>query len=290
MAMGGLQEKIRKLKNPSIVAFSACEEWIPPHILAEEDGFFKAYLRFCKELMHGLKGVVPAVRFCFASFVLMGAEGVTLLQDCLSEAKRLGYYVILDGFESFSKESAEQAAKAMLAKDSLWPCDGLMISAYAGSDVVKPYVKRLRESGRDLFVIVRSGNKSASELQDLLTGARLVHMAAADIVNRLGEPLVEKCGYSSVGAVAGASAPYCLKTLRSQYTNLFLIAEGYEHANAKNCSYAFDQFGYGAAVCAADSITAAWRAEETDGSDFIERAVEAAERMKKNLLRYITIL
>lgn len=290
MAIDKLQEKIRKQKNPSMVVFSACAEQIPPCILTKEGTFYKAYLRFCRELLHGLKGSVPAVRFGFASFALLGAEGLNLLSDCLAEAKRQGYYVLLDGVESFSAQAAEHAANVMLAPESVWPCDGLVVSAYAGSDVLKPYVKRLRESRRDLFVMVRSRNKSASELQDLLTGGRLVHIAAADIVNRLGEPLIERCGYSCVGAAAGASAPYCLKALRSQYASLFLIVEGYEHSNAKNCSFAFDQFGHGAIVCASDSVTAAWRGEETDGADFVEKAMEASERMKKNLLRYITVL
>ena len=291
MAVDKLQEKIRKLKNPSMVEFSACKEQIPPCILAEEGSFVQAYLRFCRDLLGGLIETVPAVRFAFSSFALLGAEGMILLSDCLKEAKQKGYYVFLDGVESFSRETAEQAADVLLAPDSPWSFDGLVISAYAGSDVVKPYVKELRQSGKDLFVVVRTGNKSAGELQDLLTGYRLVHMAAADIVNRLGEPLTERCGYSSLGAVAGASAPYCLKTLRSQYTGLFLIVEGYEHANAKNCSYAFDQFGHGAIVCASDSVTGAWRAEKiNDGADFVQKAIEASERMKKNLLRYTTVL
>ena len=32
------------------------------------------------------------------------------------------------------------------------------------------------------------------------------------------------------------------------------------------------------------------KAAETDGKDYLEQAVQAAERMKKNLTRYVTIL
>ena len=73
---------------------------------------------------------------------------------------------------------------------------------------------------------------------------------------------------------------------------MFLLVDGldYPSGNAKNCSHAFDRFGYGAAVCAGPSVTAAWKENETDGHDYVDFAVLAAERMKKNITRYITIL
>jgi hypothetical protein len=50
--------------------------------------------------------------------------------------------------------------------------------------------------------------------------------------------------------------------------------------------------GHGAAVCASTSVTAAWLDEETDGdgADYIERAMQAAQKLKKNLLRYVSII
>ena len=60
--------------------------------------------------------------------------------------------------------------------------------------------------------------------------------------------------------------------------------------NAKNCSYAFDKLGHGAAACAGSSVTAAWLEEGTDGSQYLEQALQAAERMKKNITRYIVVL
>ena len=83
-----------------------------------------------------------------------------------------------------------------------------------------------------------------------------------------------------------------LKKLRDRYKSLFLLIDGYDYpnANAKNCSFAFDKLGHGAIACADCSITAAWKAAESDGVDYIDCALQAAERMKKNLLRYITVL
>ena len=140
--------------------------------------------------------------------------------------------------------------------------------------------------------MVRTGNKSAPELQDLLTGSRLVHMAAADHVNRYGADTVGKFGYTQVGVMAGAASAQSLQTLRQKYPNLFILVDGldYPNANAKNCSNAFDRFGHGAAICVGSSVTCAWKAEEGQKEDFLLHAIASLERQKKNFGRYITIL
>lgn len=286
MSVDKLQEKIRKLKNPSVIDFSVTEDQIPPHILAEEGSFAAGYMRFCREQMAELKGIVPAVRFSFSHFALLGQ--LPLFYELVAFAGVQGFYVIVDAPEALSVQAAELAALQLLSVN----CDAILVSAYIGSDGVKPFIKRLKSSGKALFVVVRTANKSASELQDLMTGSRLVHMASADMVNRLGEAFPCRCGYNHVAALASASSADSLKSLRSKYKNVFLLLDGYDYpnANAKNCSYAFDKLGHGAAACAGASVTAAWKTEDSDGTEHAALAVQAAERMKKNLTRYITIL
>ena len=292
MSIDKLQERIRKLKNPSMVDFCLDLAQIPPHILEEESNEFLAYEHFCRELLNGLKGIVPAVRFNMGRFSLLGPDGLFLMSRMTEYAKSLDYYVLVDAPETFSAQAAEQSVKHLFSDKCIWCFDGLAVSAYAGSDVLKPYAKALKSPGKDLFVVLRTANKSAAELQDLLTGSRLVHMAAADIVNRFCESLVGRSGYSQVAAIGPASVADVLKKLRERYRKLFLLVDGYDfpNANAKNCSFAFDKLGHGAVVCAGSGITAAWITDRSDGTDYIDRAVDAAERMKKNLLRYVTIL
>ena len=73
---------------------------------------------------------------------------------------------------------------------------------------------------------------------------------------------------------------------------LFFLLDGYDYpnANAKNCSFAFDKYGHGAAACSGTGITCAWKQAESDGADWLDQAKSAAERMKKNLTRYVTVL
>lgn len=291
MAVDILQEKIRKTKNPSVLELSVPISDLPPHILAEGSKA-EAYGRFCRELLDGLNGIVPAIRVGFASFALLGAEGMTQLRAVLQYAAQLDYYVILDAPEILSPAAAKYTAETILGRESAFPCDGLVISGYLGSDVIKPFLPYCKKEKKDIFVVTRTANKSAPELQDLLAGSRLVHAAAADHVNRYGADTAGKFGYTQVGLLAAASAADSLRNLRMKYPRLFLLIDGYDYpnANAKNCSNAFDKYGHGAAACGGTAIVSAWKQGQSDGTDYLEHAKAAAERMKKNLTRYVTIL
>jgi len=292
MAVDRFQEKIRKLKNPSMVELCLSPADLPPYLVEEEGSAATAYLRFCKELLAGLKGIVPAVRVNFSSFALLGGEGFDALAAILKFAKDQGFYVAMDAPEILSPKAAAMVADSIWGENSRLFCDGLIISGYPGSDVIKPFLDYCKSAKKDLFVVARTANKSAPELQDLLAGTRLVHAAAADHVNRYGGDTVGKFGYSGVGVLAAASSAESLRSLRGKYPKLFLLLDGFDYpnANAKNCSNAFDKFGHGAAAIAGTSITCAWKQNESDGRDFVEQALAAAERMKKNLTRYTTVL
>ena len=288
MSVDRLQDMIRKVKNPIVVDLAVFPDQLPPYLMESEGDYPKAYAHFCRDLLLGLKGAVPAVRFSFAFFALMGAEGLALMPKLLTSAKELGYYVLLDGMDSLSVPMAENGARYLMEM----ACDGIILSSYIGSDGIKPYVKWLKDSGKSVFVVLRTANKSAPELQDLMTGSRFVYMAGAQTVSYLGESLVGKSGYSQVGGVAAASSADCLKQLRSKHKNLFLLLDGYDYpnSNAKNCSYAFDKLGHGAAACAGISVTGAWKEEQSAENEYVACALRAVERIKKNLNRYITVL
>lgn len=292
MSIDVLQDKIRKAKNPSVVDLALGIKDLPAHLLEEAQNPAKCYGTFCRGILEKLKGTVPAVRIGFTAFSVLGPDGLEELMKILKAAKNLGYYVILETPYILSPMMAAAVADAVFGENAIYPCDGLIMGFYPGSDVIKPFLPFVKDGKKDLFCVVRTSNKSAPEIQDLLSGSRLVHAAAADQINRFGAELSGKFGYARISVVAGANSAESLKNLRSKYPRLFLLVDDmdYSGCNAKNCSFAFDKFGHGAAVCAGPTITQAWKNAETDGTDYLEQALAAAERMKKNLTRYTTVM
>ena len=135
---------------------------------------------------------------------------------------------------------------------------------------------------------LKTAGKSGSELQDLQTGGRTVYTAGADLLGKLGDQALERCGYSRVAAVGNASHMASLKVLREKYPKLFLLVDGLEagNANARNASFAFDRMGYGALVCS--NLLNAWI--ENPENDPVEEVVNAAQKMKRNISTYVTVL
>ena len=292
MSIDVLQDKIRKLKNPSMVDLALSAADLPGVLLEQEGSAAKAYGRFCLEILENLKSVVPAIRVSFTAFALMGPEGLEQLSDVLKVAKNQGYYVALEAPYILSPMMAQATADAVFGEEALYPCDGLILSAYPGSDVIKPFLPYVKDGMKDIFPVVRTSNKTAPEIQDLLTGSRLVHAAAADLINRFGGDNAGKTGYSRVGILAGANSADSLKTLRTRYPRLFIMVDDmdYSGCNAKICANAFDKLGHGAVVCAGPTVTMAWKLNEADAGEYLSQAKAAAERMKKNLIRYTTVL
>lgn len=278
MSIDALQNKIRKKKNPSAVVLAPNRDQIPQGM---ETG---AYL--CA-LLDGLKDLVPAVRLDPMAFLLTGE--MDAFEALLINAKELGYYVILDWTRLEHPAEAKDSAERIL-KEERWACDGVVVSGYAGTDAVKHWHKAAGKT-RDVYVVVKTANKAGSELQDLQTGGRFVYTAAADLISGLGDGAMERCGYSRLAVMAGAYNGGSLKILREKYPKLFLLVDGLDETgcNARNASFAFDRLGHGALVCGGTSIVAAWK-EVENCADPVAAAVEAAERMKRNVTRYVTVL
>ena len=292
MSTDVLQKRIKKLNCALMINFSVEPDLLPQEILSGYQDVCDAYREFGERLLAGLKGKVPAVRFSLMYFVLLGDRGISVLSDLMKRAASLGFYTLLDAYGIPSQVAARHSADRIWGEGSKLQCDGILISGYFGSEIMKPFLPYCENEGKDLFVAVRSPNKSSSEIQDLLAGSRTVHVAAADFVNRFGTNTKGKYGYTRIGIAASATAGDSVKMLRAKYPQLFMLIDGMEvtGANAKNASYGFDSMGHGAIVCLGSSVTCAWKEEEYKGMDFVQAAAAAAEKYRKKLDRYISIL
>lgn len=305
MSIDVLQSRIRKLKCPIVVGLDPTRELIPPELLAEcetrlgpgPEALAESYGLFCRGLLDALKKTVPAVKVQAACFEALGWQGVKVMQELLAYAKKLGYYVLLETMRTDVSHIAAVSAQSIFGGLDFggervfpYPCDALVLNGYLGSDGIKPYLPYVKENGKNIFVVVKSSNKSSVEVQDLLSGDRVIHTAMADLTLRWSTELFGKCGYGEVGAVVGLSSPAAIQALRKRYDSLFFLVPGYgaQGGVAKHASYAFDRLGHGAAVCASRSIIGAWR--EQAGTDYPEAALAAVEKMKKQLESYVTVL
>jgi orotidine-5'-phosphate decarboxylase len=178
---------------------------------------------------------------------------------------------------------------------SPFDCDCMTVNGYLGTDGIKPFTALCKERDKAIFLLVKTSNPSSRELQDLIAGDRLVHIAMADLAVRLTEKekLVGKSGWSQIGAVVGATHPADLKNLRAKYPQIFFLVPGYgaQGGKAQDVQYAFDRLGHGAIVNSSRGIMCAWKkTEDETGRNYQEAAKKEAIRMRDDICRYVTIL
>lgn len=303
MAIDELQRKIRKLKNPSMVGLAPAPALLPPPVYEKAVSSYgqsvralaAAYEEFCGGVLQALQGLVPAVALQAACFHALGSDGTAVLQTLLQQAQKLGFYVLLDADFGGTGTAAEQCAASVFgAEDPAFPapyaCDAFALNAYAGSDAVQPFLPGCSR-GKNLFIHVRTPNKSAREVQDLISGDRVVHGAMADLVVRWGSELTGSCGYSEIAGIAGVGAGEALAVLRRKYDRLFLLVAGYgeQSGAAKIASQAFDRLGHGAIVRAGSSVFAAWQ-KTGDAAEYAAAARTAAQKMRDDLSKFVTVM
>lgn len=307
MSIDYLQGKIRKLKNPTMLGLDPYLPILPQHIVKDAFAQYgqttqaaaQAYYRFCTELMDALVEEVPAVKIQSACFEALGGEGVVQMQRLAKYAKDLGYYVLIDSSRGDVGNIAEIYAQAMFGTVSIgetahevFSCDALTVNCYLGSDGVKPFLPYCKDNGKNIFLILKTSNKSSREVQDLLSGDRVIYTAMADLAMRWSTGLFGQNGYSEIGAVVGATFPQTMKLIREKYDRLFFLVPGYgaQGGTAKNVQAAFDRFGHGAIVTASRSIICAWQKTGSDGADFANHALAAARKMKSDISKFVVIL
>jgi orotidine-5'-phosphate decarboxylase len=309
--MDVLQEKIRQKKNPTVAGLDPKLDYIPQFIKDEAFGQYgktlkgaaEAYRLFCRGLIDALYEVVPAVKPQSAYFEVLGSAGIEALEDVVAYAKEKGLYVIMDAKRGDIGSTCEAYAQAYLGGISLdgenvlspFDCDCMTVNGYLGTDGIKPFTALCKERDKAIFLLVKTSNPSSRELQDLIAGDRLVHIAMADLAVRLTEKekLVGKSGWSQIGAVVGATHPEDLKNLRAKYPQIFFLVPGYgaQGGKAQDVQYAFDRLGHGAIVNSSRGIMCAWKkTEDETGRNYQEAAKKEAIRMRDDICRYVTIL
>ena len=306
MSIDVLQAKIRAFKNPSAVGLDPQLAYIPQFLQEQAfetygktlQGAAAAYEMFCNGILDALKDIVPAVKLQSAYFEALGHHGVAAMQAVDQHAKQLGYYVIMDHMRGDVGMVAESCAQTYLGSIQVageefrpYDCDGITVNGYLGSDGISPFLPYCKE-GKNVFLLVKTSNKSSREVQDLISGDRVIHTVMADLAMRWSADVFGKSGYSEIAIVVGATNPSILKNLRQKYDRLFFLVPGYgtQGGSAKDVQYAFDRFGHGALVSASRSILCAWQKAQSDGSDYLEYAKQAAEKMRTDILKFVTIL
>lgn len=302
MFIDKLVSKIRKLNNPTVVGLDPRLEYIPGCITKKVfkehgDGFSgaaEALIQFNRMLIDAVCDIVPAVKPQLAYYEMYGAEGIRAFEETCRYAGSRGMLVIADGKRNDIGSTAQAYSCAYLGTTLIaglerraFSADALTVNPYLGYDGIKPFIDDCEKNEKGVFILVKTSNKSSGQLQDLvLEDGRRVYEKVAEMVNEYASALTGECGYSSIGAVVGATYPEQAKILRRIMKKAYILVPGYgsQGGTAADAANAFDDDGLGALINASRSVMCAWKAERWEGK-YDESAFDSAARAEAVRMR-----
>lgn len=248
-----------------------------------------AIFDFCTQTMRIVAPMVPAVKMNIAFFERYFWEGIETYYSLISEAEDLGLEIIGDVKRSDIGHTAESYASAHLINPELTGLedtlvsDAVTVNGYFGTDGIEPFAKAATEQGKGVFVLVRTSNPSAAELQDFEdTQGVKMYEKVAEIVNQIGDvpERIGTSGYSNIGMVVGGTSAEVTSALRNKYPKSWILVPGYgsQGASATDCIKFCKPDGTGALINASRSIIYAYEKpqyKEQFGDDW-KRCIEQA--------------
>ncbi len=169
-------------------------------------------LRFNQTIIEATADLACAFKPNLAFYETLGAEGWRVLAETVRSVPH-GIPVIADAKRSDIGSTAAAYAAAIF--DGL-RCDACTVNPYLGYDGVAPFIDR---PGRFAFVLCRTSNPSAGDLQDLVINGEPLYRHVARRVRDWHRP-------QELGLVVGATDPVAASAVAEDATDLWLLAPG----------------------------------------------------------------
>ena len=287
--------------SPVVVGLDPRPESLPPHLLSAcrvefgdtPQAVGEALWRFNRGIIDAVRDVVPVVKPQLAFYERYGIAGLKAYARSAAYAREAGLLVVADGKRNDIGSTASAYAEAFLGVPQVFDqpvpgdfaADALTVNPFLGRDGIQPFIDCAVRHGRGVFVLVRTSNPSAADVQDLQVDGRPLFEHVGGLVESWGENHRGQNGYSCVGAVVGATWTEQATRLRALMPHTLFLVPGYgaQGATAADVARCFDTRGHGALINASRSIIFAWRSkpytERYSEADYGAAAREAAQRM-----------
>lgn len=260
-------------------------------------GASRAITDFNFRIIDAVYDIVPAIKPQIAFYERYGIEGIKAFLRTVVYGKKKGLIVIEDAKRSDIGSTAAAYSQGHLGRVSIAgrsfspiDVDAMTVNAYLGSDGVLPFVEDVVTHGKGIFVLVKTSNPTSIEIQDVTAvvgGKRLkLYEVMAHLVNNWGKRAMGDCGYSSVGAVVGATFPAKAGRLRALMPRTYFLVPGFgaQGGTAADVVGCFDSDGLGALISASRSVIYAYeRTPGSAGEHFADAARAAVVKMNEDV-------
>jgi orotidine-5'-phosphate decarboxylase len=244
-----------------------------------------AVARHCSQAIDAAGPACVGVKPQLACFERLGALGWAALEAVVQATHDAGLLLIADAKRGDVPVTARAYGQALVGETPgpYGAIPGLGADAFTanpmlGRDALDPLIEAAQTARAGVFVLVRTSNPGAAEIQDQPLDTPLYERLAT-LVDELGAPHHGTSGLSDVGAVTGATRPDLLGKLRALMpAAIFLLpGVGAQGGTVDDLGPAFEPHPAGGLNASSRSIVDAHRQSGTDPK---QAAAQAAESLR----------
>lgn len=256
MVIDRLVEQIKQKRNPCIVGIDP--EWSKlPECYRGNAVHPEGIAQWAMDVIDAVADLVPAVKPQMAFFEVYGWEGLRVHQQVVRYAHEKGLLVIDDSKRNDIGNTAKAYAHAHLAKDGPINADFMTISPFLGTDSMQPFLDTASAEGKGVFVLVKTSNPSSAEISEAVNqSGETIRDWLAAYVHAQGLRCTGTSGYSSVGAVVGATFPKEAQQLRRLMPRQFFLVPGFgaQGGRPEDVVSCFNKDGLGAVISSSRGV------------------------------------
>ncbi|MFH0875783.1 MAG: orotidine-5'-phosphate decarboxylase [archaeon] len=158
---------------------------------------------------HVAENTLPAIaKPNIAFYEQYGFEGLRALKEVIKRFQEEKIPVILDAKRGDIGKTSSAYAKAAF---EFWGADAITVAPYMGSDSISPFSEWCKK-GKGVYVLTRTSNKGAVDLQNLVSEGKPIYMKTA-------EKVAGGWYKEGIGAVVGATYPKELFEISTFFVN-----------------------------------------------------------------------
>lgn len=278
MIIDALYKRVEE-RGPVCVGLDTKLDYIPDFIQGSTG---ERLYRFNKMIIDATCEVSAIFKLQIAYYEAYGIEGMTAYKNTIAYLREKEQLIIGDVKRGDIAQTAGMYAKAHFEGD--FAVDFITLNPYMGFDTIEPYLPYVKTGEKGLFILCRTSNPGAEDLQSLVTDGKMLYETVAEGVEKIAQESMGECGYSNIGLVFGGTQSEDIEKIRERYQSLYFLIPGYGAQGAQAAdARKYLKDGNGGIVNSSRGIITAFRDVEDSEKAIRTCSYDAARAMREDL-------
>lgn len=271
-----------QVKGNVCVGLDTHIDYIPEEMKKQYNDINEIIFQFNKKIIDCTEDITAIYKLQIAYYEAYGIQGLVAYKRTLEYLRGINALSIGDIKRGDIAATADMYAKAHFEGD--FETDFITINPYMGFDSITPYLKYLDEGNKGIFILLRTSNPGAKDIEYLDVNGESLYYHVGDKLEEMSSKYIGKSGYSLIGAVVGGTHTDEAIQIRERYRNMYFLIPGYgaQGATGKDVEFYLNEKN-GGVVNSSRGIITAYKKHNDGAKNFDKYTREAVLSMREDI-------